>query len=108
MLLLMLLMIIKCLNEINDMGSVLVLEVESVDDEGVVGDDGSSPEIGRVVFVVGLDGSKGSLDEVSSGSSLTLSLGVDVMDTGELEELLGHGGSNEASSTGSGHESDFD
>lgn len=77
-------------------------------DEGVVGDDGSSPEIGRVVFVGGLDGSECRLDEVSSGSGLSLSLGVDVVDTGELEELLSHGGSNKASSTRSRHKSDLD
>lgn len=104
-------MIIKCL-KINDMEEsvlvLLVLEVDPVDNEGVIGDDGSSPEVGGVVLVGGLDGSKRSLDEVSSGSGLTLSLGVDVVNTGELEELLGHGGSNEASSTGSGDESDFD
>ncbi len=39
-----------------------------MDDEGVLDGNALSPEFGGVELVSGLDGSEGSLDEVSSGS----------------------------------------
>jgi hypothetical protein len=79
-----------------------------VDDEGVVLDDALAPPVGGVVFVSGLDGGEGSLDEVTSGSGRTFGFGVDVVDTGEVEELLGDGRSHKAGSSGGGHESHLD
>lgn len=79
-----------------------------MDDEGVLSNNASAPEVGRVVLVSGLDSSERSLNEVSSSSSGALSFSVDVLDTGEVEQLLGHGRSHQSGSSGSRHESDLD
>jgi hypothetical protein len=66
-----------------------------------------SPELGRVELEGSLDGSESGFNEVSSSSSLSFSLGVNIVDTGELEELFGHGGSNQSGSSRSGNESNL-
>lgn len=47
---------------------LVALQEISVNNEGMFGDNASSPEVRRVVFVSSLNGSKGSLDKVSSSS----------------------------------------
>ena len=76
--------------------------------EGMVLDDTLSPPVGRVELVGSLDGSKGSLDEVASSSSGSLGFGVDIMNTSEVEELLGDGRSDQTSSSGSRDQSNLD
>merc|ERR1719272_1494125 len=66
------------------------------------------PEVGREVPVGLAQGGESSLDEVLRGSGVTGGRGVDIIDTGELEELLGDGSADNASSTGSGHKLDSD
>ena len=78
-----------------------------MDDEGVVGNETLAPEVGTVVFVSGLDSGEGSLDEVASGSGGALGFGVDISDTCEVEQFLGDGGSDQPSSSGGGHQSNF-
>ena len=53
-------------------------------------------------------GSKSGLQEVTHGSGRSLGLGVHILDTSELQETLGCGGSNDTSSTGGGNESAHD
>jgi len=77
-------------------------------DERMVLDNRFTPEIRAVVFVGCLDGGESGLDEVGSSSGLTLSLGVNVTDTSELEELLGHGRSNDTGSSRSRDKSQLD
>ena len=77
-------------------------------DEGVVFDDALAPPIGRVELVGGFDGSEGSLDEVSSSSGGSFSFGVDIVNTGEVEQFFGDGRSDQASSSGSRNKSNLD
>jgi hypothetical protein len=62
------------------------------------------PEIGGEVSVGLGKGVESSLDEVLGSSGVTSGWGVNIIDTGELEEFLGDGGTNNTSSSGSGHE----
>ena len=86
----------------------LVLQETSVDDEGVFDDKTLSPVLGGVELVSSLDGSEGSLDEISSGSGGALSFGVDIVNTCEVEQLLGDWRSNQSSSAGGRHQSHLD
>ena len=67
----------------------------------------STPPVGSIEFVCGFDCSEGSLHEVASGSGGALSFGVDISDTCEVEQFLGDWGSNQSSSSGGGHQSNF-
>ena len=69
---------------------------------------GLAPEVGCEESVGVGKGVVGSLEEIASSSGATLRRGVDVLDTRELENLLGDGGSDNACSSGSGNESDSD
>ena len=62
------------------------------------------PEIGGEVPVGLGESVETSLDEVLGGSGVTGGRGVDIIDTGELEELLGDGSTNNTSSAGGGDE----
>lgn len=67
---------------------------------------GVSPEIrGEVLVGLGESG-EGSLDEVLGGSGVTSGRGVAIINTSELQDLLGYGGTDNTSSTRSGYESD--
>lgn len=89
------------------MWEVGVFEEGSVGNVWVFDDGALSPEVGGVVFVGGLNGSEGGLDEVTSGSGLSFSLGVDVLNTGELEELLGDWWSDQTGTSWSWYKSDL-
>lgn len=64
-----------------------------------------APPIRRVVLISSLNGSKGSFHKVASGSGRSLGLGVDIVNTGKVEQLLSHRGSNQTSSSGGRHQS---
>jgi len=66
------------------------------------------PEIGGEVSVGVLNGEEGGLHEVTHRLGASLGLGVDVIDTGELEDLLGHTGSNDSRTTGGWYEAHSD
>ena len=87
---------------------LFVFQELSVDDEGVVRDGALAPEVRGVVFVGSLDGRESSLDEVASSSSRSLSFCVNVVDTSEVEQLLGDGRGDQASSSGSRDQSNLD
>lgn len=76
-----------------------------MDNKWVLSDNASAPEVRRVVLESSLDSCKCSLNEVSSSSSRALSLSVDVLDTGEVEKLLGHGRRHQTGSSRSRDES---
>jgi hypothetical protein len=58
---------------------------------------------------VGLgDGGEGGLDEVSEGGGVSSGLGIDVLNTGELEHPLGGGGGDDSGSAGGGNEDNVD
>jgi len=65
-----------------------------------------SPEIGGQIGIGVADGEEGSLDKVTHGLRATLGLGVHIMDTSELKDLLGHAGSDNTGTTGSGDKTD--
>ena len=77
---------------------------------GVVRFDGKGlgPEIGSEVSVGFAESVEGSLEEVLSGSGMTSSLSVTILDTSEGEHLLGDGGTNDTGTSGSGDELDAD
>ena len=79
-----------------------------MNDVRVLSDQTLAPEVRGVVGVGLGKGSKGGLDEVSSGSGFSFGLGVDVLNTTELEQLLGDWGSNHTSSSGGGNQSNLD
>ena len=64
------------------------------------------PEIWGKERVGLLEGGEDSSDEVLSGSGLSLGICVDIIDTGEHENLLGNLGGNATSSSWGWHESD--
>jgi len=64
-----------------------------------------TPEVRALEFVGLLEGIEGSLQEVTSGTSLTLTGGVAIEDTGHLEHLLGGGGGHNTCTTRSGDKS---
>lgn len=66
------------------------------------------PEVGGKVLVSATNGGNSGLGEVTSSSGLTTGLGVDVLNTGELEDLLGDRGGDNTSTTGSRDEADAD
>ena len=63
------------------------------------------PQIGSKVGVCGSDCGIGSLSEVTKSTSGTLSRGVAIFNTSHLEQLLGNGSGDNASSTGGWDES---
>lgn len=69
---------------------------------------GLSPEIGGQIQVGLFKSVEGGSDEVSLGSGLTLRTGVDITNTGHLQDLLGGGGSNDTSTSGGGDKSNSD
>jgi hypothetical protein len=77
-----------------------------VSDEGGGEEVGLGPEIGGKETVSSLKSVEGSKDEVLGGSGSSGRGGVDIIDTGELDELLGDGGSDDTHTSGGGHESD--
>jgi len=66
-----------------------------------LGEGGLSPELRRKETVAVTDGSEGSLDEVTKGTGGTTGSGVAIGDTSEGKDLLGSGGSDDTSTTGS-------
>lgn len=64
------------------------------------------PEIWGKERVSLLKGAEHGSDEVLSGSGLTLGISVDIIDTGELQDLLGDLGGDATSSSWGWHESD--
>jgi len=67
-----------------------------------------APEVrGKISVGVG-QSVVGSLQEVTSSSGATTRRGVDILDTGELQNLLGDRCSNDTSSSRSWDESDTD
>merc|ERR1719443_579065 len=77
---------------------VAVLLVGSLDKHGLI------PQVGSQVGVGLGDGSVGSLSKVAEGTSRATGRGVAILDTGHLQELLGDGGRDDASTTGRGDE----
>jgi hypothetical protein len=80
-----------------------LLEEVLVLDERMSIDIRLAPEVGRVEEVSVLDAVEGGLDEVALGTGLSFGLGVDILDSGELEQLLGDWRSDQTSSTRSGN-----
>merc|ERR1740128_1634386 len=72
---------------------------------GRLGEDGLLPEVGGKVAVGLGDGGVGCLGKVSKSSSGALGGGVAILNSSHLEKLLGDGSGDDASSTGSGDES---
>lgn len=70
--------------------------------EGGLAKAGLLPQVRGEIGVGLTDGKESSLHEVTHGLGSTLSLGVDVMDTSELEHLLGDLGGNDTSSARGG------
>lgn len=81
------------------------LELSGVLDEWRLEEVGLWPKIWGQEGVGVLESSEGSLAEVLSGSGLSGTLGVDIIDTGELQDLLGNLSGNATSSSWSWHES---
>jgi len=67
---------------------------------------GGLPEIGSQVLIGFLEGVEGSLQEVFSGLGATLGGGLNILNTGHLEDLLGGGGSDDTRTSGTGDQSD--
>jgi hypothetical protein len=66
-----------------------------------LGEGSLSPELGAKETIGVTNGSEGSLDEVTKGTGGTTGSGVAIGDTSEGKNLLGGGGSNDTSTTGS-------
>jgi len=66
------------------------------------------PQIGGQVGVRLGDGSIGGLGEVAEGSSGATGRGVAILNTGHGQQLLGHGGRDDAGTTGGGDEAHGD
>lgn len=75
-------------------------------DEGVVVLLGFAPEIWTLIHVGVGESLEGSLDEVTLGLGGSTGGGIDVLDTCELQDLLGGGGSDDAGTSGGGNKSD--
>jgi hypothetical protein len=73
--------------------------------EGRLDELSARPQVGGEEGVGLLEGLEDGAAEVLLGLGLTSAAGVNVVDTSELEDLLGHGGSNATSSTRSRDES---
>jgi hypothetical protein len=82
------------------------LEEFVVSDEWVLILNGSSPEVGVLILITVGEGLEGSFDEVTLGSCGTTGGGVAILDTSELENLLGGGGGDDAGTSGGGDKSD--
>jgi len=85
------------------------LGLVSLEPLGVLGEGGLvvlglGPEIGGEVSVGLSKGHEDGLDEVLRGSGVTSGGSVAIIDSGELEELLGDGGSNNTGTSGGGDE----
>jgi len=104
--------IYSCLNNFhsNSVSSFLVTAAQElgVGIEGMVITLWLAPEVGGQEGVGVLKSVEGGSDEVTLGSGLSLRTGVNVTDTGQLEDLLGGGGSNDAGTSGGGDESNSD
>lgn len=83
-------------------------EPDGVDLEVISGERAIKPEIGCEVTIGLGQGEEGGLDEVTEGLGVTNRGCVDILDTGELQELLGHAGGDNAGTTRSGDETDSD
>ena len=73
-----------------------------------LGEVGLRPEVGGEVAVGLADSVEGGLDEVAHGLGLTPGGGVAVLDTSELENLLGGGGGHKSGTAGGGDQADGD
>ena len=73
----------------------------------MLNNDTLAPEVRSVVFESSLDSSEASLHEVTSSSGRSLSFGVDIVNTSEVEQLLGDGRSNQTSSSRSRDQSNL-
>jgi len=95
----------------NGFGELLLasfLEPISVGLEWSLLEDSGGPEIGSQVAVGLLDGIVGGLDEVSEGLGVSFSVGVDILETGVRQDLLGCLGSDNTSTTRSRNQSESD
>jgi len=63
---------------------------------------GSGPEIGGKESVGVGNGVEGSLNEVLGGTGASGRASVTIVDTSELQDLLGNGGSDKTSTSGGG------
>lgn len=88
-------------------GSLVCWESQKVGEllEGALDELALSPEIRSQISVGLLDGEEGGLHEVTHSLGASSGLGVNVLNTGELQDLLGGTGSNDTSTSGSGHKS---
>mmetsp|Transcript_21942 Transcript_21942/g.34083 ORF Transcript_21942/g.34083 Transcript_21942/m.34083 type:complete len:340 (-) Transcript_21942:40-1059(-) len=82
------------------------LEVLGVLEEGRLDEVGLGPQIGGKEGVGLLEGLEESSNEVLSGSGVSGGAGVNIIDTGELEDLLGDLGGNLTGSSGGGDHPD--
>jgi len=69
---------------------------------------GGFPKIGGQVLVSFLEGVESSLQEVFSSLGATSSTGLNILNTGHLQDLLGGGGSDDTRTSGTGDQSDSD
>ena len=83
-----------------------LLELKSVLHEGRFDELGLGPEIRGKESVGLLESLEDGSDEVLSGSGLTSAAGINIIDTSELEDLLGNLSGNATSSSRSGNKSD--
>lgn len=69
---------------------------------------GSGPEIGAQESVGVANGLETGLDEILGGTGATLGAGVHIIDTSELQDLLGAGSGDDTGTTGSGGQLEAD
>jgi len=86
------------------LGSNLAEEL-AVGLEGSLGEDGRLPEFGGQVAVGLSEGMESSLNEVTHSLGVTSGGGVHIIDTSHGDELLGDGGGDDTSTSGSGDKS---
>ena len=79
-----------------------------MDGEWVLNNGALAPEVRGVVDEGVGKGSIGGFNEVTSSSGFSFSLGVKILETGELEQLFSHWRSNQTSSSGGGNQSNLD
>ena len=87
---------------LNTHGLVVLGQVVSELLVGRLLEDGLLPQVGSQVGVCGGNGSVGSLGEVTQGAGGATGGCVAVVNTGHLQQLLGDGGGDDASSPGGG------